>query len=204
MRQLSVLGNSSVVLSSSDLFTRVSCARGRLRARGAHAFSLPAANCQVVLNVRTTVVCMLGSTRAVRATLAGTPCTTARPPVRSRTARAPPVVPTGATPAAAASAGVAAIGGGRYETFSRVGRRGTYAHGDTDTQLDNNLHTDTLQSGTLTFIFTLGRRHHAAQSRRARSSRGRCRIMCRMRIICSSHASTSRVTSRGTSAAPTA
>ena len=109
VRQLSVLGNSSVVLSSSDLFTRVSCARGRLRARGAHAFASPAANCQVVLNVRTTVVCMLGSTSAARATFAGTPCTAARPPVRSRTARAPPVVPAGATPAAAASAGVAAI-----------------------------------------------------------------------------------------------
>ena len=111
VRQLSVLGNSSVVLSSSDLFTRVSCARGRPRARGAHAFSLPAANCQVVLNLRTTVVCMLGSTSAARATFAGTPCTAARPPVRSRTARVPPVVPAGATLAAAASAGTAAIKG---------------------------------------------------------------------------------------------
>ena len=53
---------------------------------------------------------------AERATFVGTPCTAARPPVRSRTARAPPVVPAGATPAAAASAGVAAIGESRYET----------------------------------------------------------------------------------------
>ena len=107
VRQLSVLGNSSVVLSSSDLFTRVSCARGRLLARGAHAFSLPAANCQVVLNVRTTVVCMLGSTSAARATFAGTPCTTARLPVRSRTARAPPVVPASVAVGEASSGRVA-------------------------------------------------------------------------------------------------
>ena len=109
VRQLSVLGNSSVVLSSSDLFTGVSCARGRPRARGAHAFASPAASCQLFQDLRANVVCTLGSTSAARATFAGTPCTTARLPVRSRTARAPPVVPTGATPSAAASAGVAAI-----------------------------------------------------------------------------------------------
>ena len=57
------------------------------------------------------VVWVLGSTPAERATFDGTPCTAARPPVRSRTARAPPVVPAGATPAAAASTGTAAIKG---------------------------------------------------------------------------------------------
>ena len=66
--------------------------------------------------LRLNVVWALGSTAAERATFAGTPCTADRPLVRSRTARVPPVVPAGATPAAAASAGVAAIGGGRYET----------------------------------------------------------------------------------------
>ena len=101
----------------------MSCARGGLLARGARAFPCPAAPCQLCAGadkLRTSVICTLGSTPAARATFSGTPCTTARPPARSRTARVPSVVPAGAAPAAAAAAGGAAIGLPEKEVFNRL------------------------------------------------------------------------------------
>ena len=58
-------------------------------------------------NMRNTVIWGMGSTPAVRATFAGTRCTTARPPVQSRTARAPPVVPASVAVGEASSGRVA-------------------------------------------------------------------------------------------------
>ena len=60
-------------------------------------------------NMRNTVIWGMGSTPAVRATFAGTRCTTARPPVWSRTARAPPVVPASVAVGAASSGHVAMV-----------------------------------------------------------------------------------------------
>ena len=57
------------------------------------------------------VICVLGSTPATRATFPGTSRTMARPPMQSAADRTLSVVPASATPAAAALAGNVAIGG---------------------------------------------------------------------------------------------